>query len=159
MNNLNTYINEKLKINSKSKVEKQEYKYHPKDCNELIKIIKDRIEEEKDNIDFNDIDTSNILLMDGIFAYYSNLTKIDISNWDVSNVTSMMEMFIGCKSLESIGDISDWKIDSLTDITGMFYGCDKLTNIGDLNKWDASGITLKQNAFTKANENIIPKWA
>jgi surface protein len=87
------------------------------------------------------------------------LTKIDISEWDVSNVKTMMEMFTGCKSLESIGDISDWKIESLTDITGMFYGCDKLTNTGDLNKWDASKIKFKQNAFSQANESIIPKWA
>ena len=159
MNNLNTYINEKLKINSKSKVEKQEYKYHPKDRSELINIIEDRVKEENDNIDFNDINTNNLTDMEGIFAYLSRLKKIDISNWNVSNVTTMMEMFAGCKNLESIGDISDWKIESLTDITGMFYGCNKLTNVGDLNKWNASEITHKQNAFSEANEKIIPKWA
>lgn len=159
MRQLKEIIFEKLKISSNSKVEKQEYKYHPKDRNELIKIIEDRIKEENDDIDFNDINTSNLTDMEGAFAYKGKLSKIDISAWDVSGVKCMMEMFAGCKSLESIGDISDWKIDSLTDITGMFYGCDKLTNTGDLNKWDASGIKLKQNAFSQANESIIPKWA
>ena len=159
MNKLQYYIQEKLKINSKSKVEKQEYKYHPSDFWELKKIINNRIKEENDDIDFNDIDISNIDDLEGAFAYKNKLTKIDISTWDVSRVKSMMEMFTGCKNLESIGDISDWKIESLTNITGMFYGCSKLTNTGDLNKWDASRIKYKQNAFSQANEYIIPKWA
>lgn len=159
MKTLKEIIFEKLKINSNSKVEKQEFKYHPKDRGELIKIIEDRIKEENDDIDFNDIDTSNLTNIEGAFAYKGKLTKIDISAWDVSRVKCMMEMFAGCKNLESIGDISDWKIESLTDITGMFYGCGKLTNTGDLDKWKASGITNKQNAFSQANENIIPKWA
>jgi len=159
MKTLKDILLEKLKISSKSKVEQQEFKYHPKDRVELIKIIEDRIKEENDDIDFNDIDTSNLTDMEGAFAYKSKLSKIDISAWDVSGVKCMMEMFAGCKNLESIGDISDWKIESLTDITGMFYGCDKLTNTGDLNKWNASGIKYKQNAFSQANESIIPKWA
>ena len=159
MKQLKEIIFEKLKINSKSKVDKLEYKYHPKSRQELIKIIEDRIKEEHDNIDFNDIDISNLESLEGAFAYKGKLTKIDISAWDVSGVKCMMEMFAGCKKLESIGDISDWKIESLTDITGMFYGCDKLTNTGDLNKWNASKIKLKQNAFSQANEYIIPKWA
>jgi len=159
MLNINNFISEKLKINSKSKVDKPEYKYHPSDFWELKKIIDNRVKEENDDIDFNDIDISNIDDLEGTFAYKNKLTKIDISAWDVSKVKSMVEMFAGCKNLESIGDISDWKIESLTDITGMFYGCSKLTNTGDLNKWDASGITKKQNAFSQANEYIIPKWA
>lgn len=159
MKTLKEIIFEKLKINSKSKVEKQEFKYHPNTCLELMEIIGKRIKEEHDNIDFNDIDTSNVQIMEGVFAYQSKLTNIDISTWNVSDVKSMMEMFAGCKNLESIGDISDWKIESLTDITGMFYGCDKLTNTGDLNKWNASRIKHKQNAFSQANEYIIPKWA
>ena len=159
MLSINDFIIEKLKINSKSKVDKIEYKYHPKYNGELFGLVENRINEEGDNIDFNDIDTSNINDMEGIFAYNSKLTKIDISEWNVSNVKTMMEMFTGCKSLESIGDISDWKIESLIDITGMFYGCNKLTNTGDLNKWDASKIKFKQNAFSQANESIIPKWA
>ena len=210
MKQLKEIIFEKLKINSKSKVDKLEYKYHPQDRTELIKIVDERIKKENDDIDFNDIDTSNIDDMEGIFAYKGKLTKINISEWDVSGVKCMMEMFAGCKKLESIGDISDWKIESLEgvfaykdkltkidisewdvsnvdtmsemftgcknlesigdisdwkiadkldDITAMFYGCNKLTNTGDLNKWDASNILYKKNAFSEANEYIIPKWA
>ena len=154
---IDDYIQEAFKVGSKTKISTDTY--HPKGQKELMEIIGNRIKEEKDNIDFNDIDTSHITIMEGVFAYQSDITKIDISSWDVSNVTSMMEMFIGCKKLESIGDISKWEINKLVDITGMFYGCSKLTNTGDLNKWDVSGITKKQNAFSQANEYIIPKWA
>ena len=154
-----SFMLEKLKINSKSKVEQQEYKYHPQDRTELIRIIEKRLNDEHDDIDFNDVDTSNITDMEGIFGYYDELTKIDISTWDVSNVKSMVGMFSGCKKLESVGDISDWNIKSLTDIRAMFYGCDKLTNIGNLNKWNASGIKAKANAFSLTNHKIIPEWA
>jgi len=160
MLSINNFISEKLKVNSKSKVEKIEYKYHPKMRQDLADLIDERIKENTDDIlDLNDIDTSEMITMEGAFGYKKELTKIDISNWDVSKVKYMSEMFAGCKNLESIGDISDWKIDNLIDITAMFYGCEKLTNVGDLNKWDPSGIKYNQNAFSLANKDIIPEWA
>ena len=96
MNKLQDYILEKLKINSNTKISKQDYKYHPKWRIDLMQIIEKRIKEEQDNIDFNDIDTSNIDDMEGIFAYKSKLTHIDISEWDVSNVEDMTEMLLVC---------------------------------------------------------------
>jgi len=159
MNNLIDFIHEKLKVNSKSKVNTIEYKYHPKSNSEFFEIIDQRIKKEKDNIDFNDIDVSNVTSMDATFAYRGDLTRIDISAWDVSKVESMAEMFIGCKKLESIGDISDWNIRCLKDINYIFYGCKELTNIGDLNKWDSSKLKIKENAFSFVNKDIIPKWA
>ena len=152
-------IIEGLKVNSKTKITKQEYKYHPFTLVQLQDIINNRIKKEKDNIDFNDIDTSEITNMEGLFAYKRNLTSIDISDWNVSGVKNMEEMFAGCKDLESIGDISGWNIESLKDITGMFYACEKLTNTGDLNKWGSNNISQKLNAFSLANESIIPSWA
>lgn len=156
---INNFIQEKLKIGSKTKVEKIEYKYHPDSYVELTNLIYDRIKENNDNIlDLNDIDTSKITDMEGLFAY-RHITEIDISNWDVSNVETMGEMFIGCKKLESIGDISHWNINKLRDINYMFYGCENLTNVGDLNIWNISKIRHKENAFSLANKDIIPKWA
>lgn len=46
-------------------------------------------------------------------------TNFDLKNWDVSNVTTMSDMFYGCKSLEYL-DISGWDTAKLTDASGMF---------------------------------------
>ena len=61
MKTINTYINEKLVIGNNIDI----YNYHPKDKNELIKAIQDKIDKEglgtKNNpLDLNDIDTSEI---------------------------------------------------------------------------------------------------
>ena len=42
-----------------------------------------------------------------------------LSNWDVSNVTTMSNMFYGCKSLEYL-DITGWDTSNLVDTSGMF---------------------------------------
>lgn len=156
MKQLNFFIQEKLKINSQSKVNK--YKYYPTNYEQLKDIIAKKINEKGDNINFNDVDVSNLAYMAGAFSYKSNLTHIDISDWDVSNCKDMEEMFIGCKNLESIGDISDWNTSKLEDVTGMFYGCEKLQNIGNLDKWNHSKINRKQNMFDLADKIKKPSW-
>ena len=92
MKNLNQYIKEKLIINKD---------YHDamivvKSFDELRKIIKDRYKTlgagtEQKPIDFNDIDVSNLDSFcndndKGIFEG-TKFKYIDISYWDVSNVT------------------------------------------------------------------------
>ena len=46
-------------------------------------------------------------------------SALDLSGWDVSNVTDMSEMFYGCKSLEYL-DITDWDTGNLISAYGMF---------------------------------------
>ena len=103
MKTLNQYIKEKLIIN-------KDYNginiVAPRTFDELKEIIDDRDDKlgpgTKENpIDFNDIDVSHIRsfyndtgnkgIFDNTFFKY-----IDISGWDVSNVTNMSCMFFGC---------------------------------------------------------------
>ena len=169
MKQLNVFIQEKLKISETSFIlEKlkigidtkigRPYKYFPETYSDLKDIVDKRINDKKDNIDFNDIDISNLKYIAGIFCYKNELTHIDISKWNVSNVEDMQEMFIGCKNLETIGDISNWNTSKLKDVTGMFYGCSKLHDIGDLDKWNYSKINRKQNMFDLADKIKKPKW-
>ena len=79
----------------------------------------------------------------------------DISNWDVSNVTSMTEMFFKCKFN---GDLSKWDVSNVERFNEMF-GHSAFS--GDISKW-------KINSNAKGNmlamfrnsplENTPPDW-
>lgn len=133
MKTIKQHIIESLKINSKSKVVKHKY-YHPVDKIELALSIAELFKQEI--YDLNCIDTSKITDMRclfstnvlGIFSgtQYIELTndfeKIDISNWDVSNVKDFSFMFANSKFN---GDTSKWKINLKANISHAFDNCPK----------------------------------
>ena len=114
MKSLTTYITEKMIYNKSNSLRK--YNYHPETKEELQDIINQLIEERGNEGDFNDIDTSNITDMSELFQDMEDFNG-DISNWDVSNVKNMFNMF--CKSKFN-GDISKWKVAEDTDLEYMF---------------------------------------
>ena len=58
------FIKEGLKITSKTKVnERPEYNYHPKTKEELKSIIRELIKKRGNECNFNDIDTSVIMIL------------------------------------------------------------------------------------------------
>ena len=130
MKPLNKYLAEKLIINKDYRDGKM---YHPESFDELRKIIEDRYEKlgpgpnKKNPIDFNDIDVSNINSFCGKYNKGlfddMNFRHIDISNWDVSNVTNMSHMFCRCSNLKSVGDLSKWNVSNVTDMSYMFCDC------------------------------------
>ena len=116
MKSLTHYIQEKLII-KKNKM--SYYKYFPKSKKELKEIIKKRIEYEGNEVDLNDIDTSNITDMSGLFKWTD--FNGDISSWDVSNVTNMSDMFNKCKSFNQ--DISKWNVSKVDNNSRRFHNC------------------------------------
>ena len=98
MKSLTHYIQEKLVINSlqeKLVIKKgNHYNYFPETKEELKATIKQRIKDEGNEVNLNDIDVSKITDMEGLF--WRTDFNGDISNWDVSNVTDMYGMFADC---------------------------------------------------------------
>ena len=162
MKPLNQYIQEKLIIN-------KDYRYHDNmivvnSFDELRKIIEDRYDKlgagtKQDPIDFNDIDVSNLdsfcdnndngLFEDIDFKY------IDISDWDVSNITNMLSMFYRCNKLKSVGDISYWDVSNVTNMAYMFTGCVNFNQ--DILRWNVSRVTDMSYMFfgcVNFNQNI-----
>jgi len=135
MKQINTYINEKLRLSVKP-----QYTCQPKDWIELQQIIIDRIKDEGPECDLNDIDTSKIKDMSNLFnaASFTIFKKFngDVSQWDVSNVTNMFGMFYECKKFNC--DISRWNVSKVSDTDGMFYDCKNFNC--DLSKWDMSNV-------------------
>ena len=130
------------------------YKYHPKERKDLRKLIEQRIKEEGNEVDLNDIDVSEIIDMSRLFE---NLNfNGDISNWDVSKVIYMTCMFYECKKFN--GDISKWNVSKVKDMNGMFYDCKSFNQ--DLSKWNVSKVDEMEDIFDECliKDEYKPKF-
>ncbi len=79
------------------------------------------------------------------FRNCSSLTSLDVSGWDVSQVTTFFYAFYGCSSLTSL-DVSGWDTSKVTSFVYAFYGCSGLTSL-DVSGWDTSKVTTFSAAF------------
>ena len=109
---------------------------------ELIQEIKLRLDRGQTNL--NDIDTSKITDMSYLFHDSGyDMSKIDISLWDVSNVTDMRCMFFHCTSFSS--DLSRWDVSKVKNMSLMFSDCINFNS--DLSRWDVSKVTNMFSMF------------
>ena len=165
MKALNQYITEKFQV---GKDYKRQYAYHPKDTDELISCIKDKIEKEglgteENPLDLNDIDTSKITdmyelfdVVDGELQYLSKNGHFDISDWDVSNVENMEYMF-GNSNFD--GDLSDWDVSSVTNMKSMFRYSEFTGKNGDIGHWNVSNVKSMRNMFGGSRfDGDISNW-
>ena len=138
MKSLIHYIQEKLIIKKSKTIG---HKYFPKTKDELKAIIKKRIKEEGNEVDLNDIDTSNITDMSELFERTD--FNGNISKWNVSNVKNMSYMFWDCKKFNQ--DISSWNVSNITDMSYMFYKCTNFNH--PISAWDVSNVTNMNGMF------------
>lgn len=94
---------------------------------------------ELTSIDLSKFNTSNVTNMSYMFYYCSGLTSIELSGLDTSNVTNMSSMFSSCRRLTSI-DLSRLDTSNVTNMRSMFDYCSRLTNI-DLSGLNMSNVT------------------
>ena len=104
---------------------------------------------EVTSIDLSALDTSEVTNMKGMFARCSSLTNLDLSNFDTSNVTDMSNMFSECNGLTSL-DVSKFNTSKVTDMSNMFYYCNYLTDL-DLRNIDTSNVTNMSDMFNKCS--------
>ena len=90
--------------------------------------------------------------MNNMFASCSNLTSIDLSGFDSSNVTNMYDMFADCPNLTSI-NLSSFNTSKVKDMSYMFAVGDlwnqhsSLTSL-DLSSFDTSNVTTMEWMFS-----------
>ena len=158
MKNLKDIIeSQNFLVNKKLKNRQREYKYQPKDKNDLADIIIDLL--KQDETDLNCIDVSNVTDMSRLFSWINNyiiVKDIDISEWDVSNVTNMHSMFYGCTEFNS--DLSNWDVSNVTDMGFMFYNCKEFNS--DISKWDVFNVITMAVMFfgCKKFNSDLSKW-
>ena len=64
-----------------------------------------------------------------MFTNCQNLTALDVSGFDTSNVTTMDNMFEGCNMLAEL-NLSGWNIEKVESMRYMFGGDKHLESIG-----------------------------
>ena len=92
-----------------------------------------------EKLDLSKLDTSYITNMSRMFYNSSGLKSIDLSNFNTSNVTNMASMFEGCTNLTSL-DLKTFNTSKVTGMNQMFRNCKSLTNL-DLSNFDTSNVT------------------
>lgn len=118
----------------------------------------------------------NAISIEGLFTNCSNITSVDMSNWNLSNVqyagylfansgitnvdmsvwqnatslNSVTCMFMNCSGLANI-DLNKLCTQNITDFSGLFYDCSNLKTI-DITNFDTSNATTMQYMFNNCGE-------
>ena len=90
------------------------------------------------------LDTGLVINMDSMFYGSDNVTNLDLSNFDTSNVTNMNYM-LNCESLTNL-NIRNFDTSNVTDMSYMFYECNNLISL-DLSNFDTSNVTDMHEMF------------
>ena len=85
----------------------------------------------------------------GMFAYLTNIEKLDLSKLDTSYITNMSRMFYMSSGLKSI-DLSNFNTSNVTSMQSMFEGCSNLLNL-DVSNFDTSKVTSMRGMFSDAS--------
>lgn len=96
-------------------------------------------------IQFNNVDTSNVISMKLMFADCNKLENIELSRLDTSNVINMSKMFFGCQNLEKL-DLTPLNTSKVENMSNMFADCYNLTTL-DLSNFDTSKVTDMHGMF------------
>lgn len=99
--------------------------------------------------------SSKLFMITAMFRKCVSLNNIiGIENLNVSKISSTQQMFRECESLKTI-DLSHWNIDNLSDCSFMFWGCSSLDNIGEI---DFSEVKRKDKIFEKCPKAFLKKY-
>ena len=160
------YMDWHLKKNMTLKIDKSFADYHPTDVDwfnyyncEVSEIVglqyfnTDRLTDMSymfsganvTSLDVSSFDTSNVKDMSSMFSNCEYLECLDLHTFDTSNVNNMSKMFSGCDSFESL-DLSSFDTSNVKDVSEMFWGCRNLESL-DLSPLDFSSVTCSNEMF------------
>jgi len=90
-------------------------------------------------------DVSNVTTMRNMFLYTTAFNQ-DISSWDVSSVTNMRSMFNGATSFNQ--PLNSWNVSNVTNMSSMFDYAKSFNQ--PLNNWNVSSVTNMGGMFYEA---------
>ena len=98
------------------------------------------------SLDLSNFDTSKVIDMKSMFYCMRILTTINLSNFNTSKVTNMSSMFYDMYSLTAL-DLSSFDTSQVTDMSDMFYNMRILTTI-NLSNFNTSRVTNMGHMFS-----------
>ncbi|MBO7466586.1 MAG: BspA family leucine-rich repeat surface protein, partial [Bacteroidaceae bacterium] len=97
--------------------------------------------------------TDNVTSMEQMFNGCRVLESLDLSHFNTSNVTSMKSMFKFCYKLTTL-DVSSWDTHNVTDMSDMFYSCYDLTAIYADDGWNTDKVSSSSGMFIYCSKLI-----
>ena len=105
--------------------------------------------ENVSRINLSNADASNVKNANGMFRFLS-ASYIDISNLNFSKAEKMNSMFEGCSSLSSL-NLKSIVTHNVTNMSKMFYDCWRLASITGLDAFDTSSVTDMSYMFANCS--------
>ena len=96
-------------------------------------------------IGIENLNTSEVKYMSGMFKGCSSLTELDLSGFNTAKVEYMSFMFDGCSQLKTL-DISGFNTANVYDMMGMFSGCSQLETI-DVSGFNTANVRRMDGMF------------
>ena len=97
------------------------------------------------SLNLSNFDTSQVTDMEYMFAGVPSLTTLNLSNFDTSKVMDMSYMFSSMPNLTTL-DLSNFDTSKVMDMSNMFDGMSDLTML-DLSNFDTSNVTNMNYMF------------
>ena len=85
------------------------------------------------------LNTENVTSMAQMFLGCRNLAELDVTHFNTANVTSMISMFNGCMGLTSL-DVTNFNTANVTNMSYMFGDCSSLTSL-DVTNFSTANVT------------------
>ena len=100
-------------------------------------------------------DLSSVTDMSYMFLFTTSFSSGDLSDWDVSGVTDMRNVFF---SSRYTGDLSGWDVSSVTDMQNMFSRASSFDS--DLSSWNVSAVNNMASMFFDASsfDSDLSSW-
>ena len=97
------------------------------------------------SLDLSGFNTGNVTNMYCMFRECSQITELDLSKFDTKSVIDMKELFAFCSNLIS-ADVSNFNTSNVTNMSEMFWNCSKLTNL-NVSAFNTSNVTNMYGMF------------
>jgi surface protein len=115
------------------------------------------------NLEINASDEPDLSNATSMLEMFSGATSVNggLENWDVSTITSMFGVFDGATSFN--GDISGWTVSAATDMIRMFAGATSFNQ--NLGGWNISSVTTMESMLSNSGlstenyDNTLTGWA
>ena len=73
--------------------------------------------------------------------------ELELTKWNINNVTNLGRLFYNYESLSSLPDISKWNTNNVSDMSYLFYGCINLLTLPDILQWNTNKVTNMKALF------------